>query len=56
MQDVQHFEGAILHFALRLALDLSNVVDDKLKDKTLAKVGAYDIHVELIIEQFALLI
>ena len=56
MQDVQHLKGAIRNFTLRLTLNLSEVVNDELEHESLAEIATDSVHVELVVEQFALLV
>ena len=56
VQDVQHLKGAIRNFTLRLTLNLSEVVNDELEHESLAEIATDSVHVELVVEQFALLV
>ena len=56
MQDVQHLKGAVLNFTLRLTFDLSEIVNNKLENEPLAEIVTDSVHVELVVEQFALLV
>ena len=54
MQDIEQLERAIGYFNLRLLLNLGDISDDHLQHQTVAKMSGEEIHVELIVEKFAL--